>query len=267
MKINDTTAYLSSISRTLTDDQLDTVIEKLQSYLGFFTLASMHLTPLLKSKNQGVPLNSRLPRVMQHLRLMKKDLEHEIQTDKLFEVKNENSESEPFKDEITVSIINNTVTSESAQMTQNNKIFIVHGHNNEMKLDVARFIEKQGLVAIILHEQISQGNTIIEKLEQHSDVQYAIVLVSPDDQGYSKKDGPDKAKDRARQNVIFELGFFYGKLGRKRVSTLLEQKGTFELHSDISGIVYHSYDTSNNWKMDLVKELKAAGYSADANKI
>jgi predicted nucleotide-binding protein len=144
------------------------------------------------------------------------------------------------------------------------KIFIVHGHDNELKETVARFLEKMDLIPIILHEQASASQTIIEKFEKYSEVQYSLVLMSPDDIGGSKEDS-SKLKSRARQNVIFELGYFYGKLGRKNVCALL--KGDIELPSDNDGIIYIAIDKKDGWKMLLAKELKEAGLDIDMNKI
>lgn len=144
-----------------------------------------------------------------------------------------------------------------------NKIFIIHGHDSAMKESVARFIMKVGLDPIILHEQPNQGKTIIEKFEVYSDVQYAIALLTPDDTGSSIKD-PDSIMCRARQNVIFEFGYFMGKLGRKNVVGLIKEE--VEIPSDYSGVVYIPIDESGAWKFLLVKELKHAGFDIDANK-
>lgn len=151
-------------------------------------------------------------------------------------------------------------------MQNSDKIFIVHGHDEEMKQTVARVVEKLDLKPIILHEQPNGGKTIIEKFETHSsDVSFAIVLLSPDDKGCTVDAFPDDAKTRARQNVILELGYFIGKLGRDRVFVLHKNSSDFELPSDILGVLYTPYDS--NWKFDFVKELQACGYKVDANKI
>ena len=144
-----------------------------------------------------------------------------------------------------------------------NKVFVVHGHDNAMKLDVARTLEKLDLKPIILHEQPNRGRTIIEKLADHSDVDFAVVLLSPDDRGFSKAKGPKTAKDRARQNVLVELGDFVGKLERSSVCALV--KGDVEVPSDFDGVVYTKFE--GDWKSELVKELRAAGYSVDANRL
>jgi predicted nucleotide-binding protein len=144
-----------------------------------------------------------------------------------------------------------------------NKVFIVHGHNNEIKVNVARTIEKLGLEAIILHEQANSGKTIIEKFEEYSDVAFAIVLLTDDDLGKSKKD--DNLNNRARQNVILELGYFIGKLSRNKVCPLYTSG--VELPSDLLGLLYIELDAEESWKFKLAKELRASGLNVDVNKI
>lgn len=144
------------------------------------------------------------------------------------------------------------------------KIFIVHGHDNSAKNELARFIEKIGLKAIILHEQASGGNTIIEKIEEYANtVGFTIILYTACDKGKSKKE--DDLKDRARQNVVFEHGYFVGKLGRNRVIAL--NKENIETPSDINGVLYILMDSVGAWKTQIVQELKNAGYTIDANNI
>ena len=140
------------------------------------------------------------------------------------------------------------------------KVFVVHGHDGELKQAVARIIEKQGIEAIILSEQANKGRTIIEKFEDYSDVGGAICLFTADDYGRAKADKTDNT--RARQNVVLETGYFMGKLGRDHV-VLLADKG-IEMPSDMQGIVYTD---RNNWQFDVLKELKAIGYTIDYNKI
>jgi len=143
------------------------------------------------------------------------------------------------------------------------KIFIVHGHDDSAKLEVARFIEKIGFEPIILHEQASESRTIIEKIEAYSDVGFGVVIYSPCDIGGKNIDSPDLA-GRARQNVVFEHGFLIGKLGRSKVCPLVT--GSVETPNDISGIVYTSMDSSN-WQIELAKELRAAKYPVDMNNV
>lgn len=144
-----------------------------------------------------------------------------------------------------------------------NKVFIVHGHDNEAKLEVARFIEKIGFEPIILHEQASNSQTIIEKIESYSNVGFGIVIYTPCDVG-AQKSKKDNLNNRARQNVVFEHGFLIGKLGRSNICALV--KSEVETPNDISGIVYTSMD-STNWYIELAKELKNSGYAVDMNKV
>ena len=145
-----------------------------------------------------------------------------------------------------------------------NRVFLVHGHDSELKETTARFLEKLGLKPIILHEQSNKGLTIIEKFEEYSDVAFSVVLLTPDDYG-SKIDQGEKLQKRARQNVIFELGYFIGMLGRKNVVGLI--KDNIEIPSDYTGVMYIAVDNNDGWKMLLSKEIKAAGLNIDLNKI
>ena len=142
-------------------------------------------------------------------------------------------------------------------------VFIVHGHDVEAKESVARLIEKFGLNAIILHEQPNAGKTIIEKFEDHSNVGFAVVLLTLDDLG-TCKDRPEQLNPRARQNVILELGYFMGKLGRSRVCALYKEG--LELPSDYQGVLYVQIDANGAWRTALAKEIKSAGIEVDLNK-
>jgi predicted nucleotide-binding protein len=142
------------------------------------------------------------------------------------------------------------------------KVFIVHGHADGPREAVARFLARFGLEPVILHEQANQGKTIIEKFEAHADVGFAVILLTPDDVGGLT--GSD-LQPRARQNVIMELGYFIGHLKRDKVCAL--KVGDLELPSDILGIAWTQFDQHGAWQLSLAKELKAAGYYIDLNKI
>ena len=147
---------------------------------------------------------------------------------------------------------------------KSNRVFVIHGHDEAARETVARFLEKLEFQPIILHEHANKGRTIIEKFEDHADVPFAVVLLTPDDVG-KLKDEKSTLKPRARQNVILELGFFLGRLGRERVCPLV--KGDVETPSDYDGVVYTKLDDAGAWKMKLVQELKAAGFGVDANRV
>ena len=146
-----------------------------------------------------------------------------------------------------------------------NKVFVVHGHDELLKNEVENFLRSLGLDPIVLHRQPDQGKTLIEKFEHHSDVGYAFILLTPDDIAYSANQEPlldeKRTKEqRARQNVIFEFGFFVGKLDRSRVCCLY--KGSVALPSDLGGLVYKKIEgTFDSQAYAIIKELKAAGYT------
>ena len=144
-----------------------------------------------------------------------------------------------------------------------NRIFVIHGHDESARETVARFLEKLGLEPIILHEQPNKGRTIIEKFVDYADVGFAVVLLTPDDVGAIKGQEAD-VRPRARQNVVFEFGYFIGRLGRENVCALV--RGDVERPSDYDGVLYIPLDKSDGWKMRILRELKAAGFEVDANQ-
>lgn len=141
------------------------------------------------------------------------------------------------------------------------RIFLVHGRDGEPRETVARFLGQLGLEAVILHEQANKGRALITKFrEVAADIGFAIVLMTPDDVG-GIRDGEQQS--RARQNVIFELGFFIGALGPDRVAALVSPQ--VERPSDFEGVVYISLE--GEWRLPLCRELRAAGYDIDLNKV
>ncbi|MBO6254740.1 MAG: nucleotide-binding protein, partial [Bacteroidaceae bacterium] len=144
------------------------------------------------------------------------------------------------------------------------KVFIVHGHNESVKQSVARTLDTIGLTPIILAEQPDKGRTVIEKFEKEgNDVGFAVVLLTADDKG--RKNRARSMQSRARQNVVFEMGYFMALLGRERVMLLL-QEGVEE-PSDLKGIVYTSLDKDGAWKFRLVKELQEQGYNVSSDTL
>jgi predicted nucleotide-binding protein len=145
----------------------------------------------------------------------------------------------------------------SAPTTFSNRIFIVHGHDDGAREAVARFLQSLGFEPVILHEQANRGRTIISKFrDEANEVGFAVVLLTPDDEVAG-------GKKRARQNVVLELGFFLGVLGPERVAAII--KGAVDLPSDYEGVVYIPFDAE--WKIQLGKELEAAGYAIDWNLV
>jgi predicted nucleotide-binding protein len=144
------------------------------------------------------------------------------------------------------------------------RVFVVHGRNDELREQVARLLGKLGLEPIILHEQPNRGRTILEKFVDYSDVGFAVVILTGDD-SCKLRDDSGPATSRARQNVIFELGFFIGKLGREYVAALYEEG--VELPSDYQGILFTPLDDAGAWKYIIARELKDAGLTVDLNRV
>jgi predicted nucleotide-binding protein len=144
-------------------------------------------------------------------------------------------------------------------------IFVVHGHDELLQSRVVRMLERATAPreVIVLHEQADSGRTLLEKFEAYAGAaSYAVVLLTPDDVG-GLVGGP--LSPRGRQNVIFELGYFFGKLGRERVAVLLAPE--VERPSDIAGLVYIEADPDGAWKYRLARELEGAGIDVKHNRI
>ena len=156
-------------------------------------------------------------------------------------------------------------SSTSAGRQDSRKVFLVHGKDEAVKQEVARFLTKLELEPVVLSEQAGKGLTIIEKLEACSEVGFAVVLLTPDDIGVGYRD--EEPQPRARQNVIFEFGYFLGKLGRGKVQLLLIKKDLLESLSNYAGVEYIKFDDNGGWKIELVRELKAAGLNLDTNRL
>ena len=175
---------------------------------------------------------------------------------------------ESMKEEVREYGLDNVTSSQGAELrnfNMGNKVFVIHGRDEEAKQTVARFLSGLDLEPVILQEQASKGNTIIEKFEEHAQsAAFAVALCTPDDIG-GLADESDNLKSRMRQNVVFELGYFAGAIGRNRVCALM--KGTIERPSDYDGVVYIPMDSNEGWKLALARELKAAGFDIDLNRV
>lgn len=145
------------------------------------------------------------------------------------------------------------------------RVFVVHGRDEVAKTNLEVFLREVGLEPVVLHRQADEGMTIIEKFEKHSDVGYAFILLTPDEVAYlaAEEIKPDEERSkefRARPNVIFEFGYFVGKLGRSRVCCLYT--GDVSLPSDVSGMIYKRYERNvEEVAYSVIKDLKASGYT------
>ena len=136
------------------------------------------------------------------------------------------------------------------------KVFIVHGRDRLPAFELKALLEdRYPLKAIILKKKAFAGKTLIEKLEEHSDVDYAFITITPDDVGALKG---ERLKERGRQNVIFEWGLFVGKIKRKNICILI--KGDVEIPSDLHGIGYYKFkDSVEEAFLGIDTELRKAG--------
>lgn len=156
---------------------------------------------------------------------------------------------------------------EGTTQSTNRKIFVVYGHDEFARTQLEALLRRWDLEPIILDQQASAGQTIIEKLEEYTaDVGYAIVLATPDDEGKAKTEVASKS--RVRQNVVLELGMFLAKLGRERVAILLKEAPDFERPSDIQGLIYIPFQNKvDEVSLSLIRELTRQGYVIDASRI
>jgi predicted nucleotide-binding protein len=151
------------------------------------------------------------------------------------------------------------------QSRQAEEVFVVHGHDHSVLEQIARFLEQLSLSVHILHEKPNEGNTLVEKFEQYARrAAFALVLLTPDDRGGPARLDPAEYRARPRQNVIFELGYFFALLGRKKVCAI--HMPEIELPSDYQGIAYIPFTADGGWRLSLARELKAAGLTIDLNR-
>lgn len=148
---------------------------------------------------------------------------------------------------------------------ENRKVFVVHGHHNELKISVARFLERLDLTPIILHEQADKGRTIIDKFTQSANVGFAVILLTADDLGGPSTVPSDEYRPRARQNVILELGYFMGRLRPDQIVAIYQRD--VEIPSDYLGKLFVPFDDEGAWKFHLAREIRASGIGIDMNRI
>jgi predicted nucleotide-binding protein len=163
-------------------------------------------------------------------------------------------------DGVEDTVVQNQAAKSTVSIPDAKRVFLVHGHDEAARESVARFLEQVGLEVVILHEQPNGGKTVIEKFEQHSAVGFAVVLLTPDDIGASALEAATP-RPRARQNVILELGYFAGKLGRSRVCGLF--RPGLEVPSDFAGVLLTELDAQGGWKTKLAQELVSASMKID----
>jgi hypothetical protein len=142
-------------------------------------------------------------------------------------------------------------------------VLLIHGRDEATKDSLLEFLEKLGLHPLVLHEQPDGGKSIIEKFEESINIDFAIILITPDDIA-APRHKPKERQTRVSQNVIFELGYFWGKLGRGRVCALFKEG--VEIPFDTSETMYIPMDPRGGWRLLVAKEMKQSGMEIDLNK-
>ena len=157
----------------------------------------------------------------------------------------------------------------AAPTASKRKVFVVYGHDPRARDQLEATLLRWGLEPLILDQLPTDGQTVIEKLESTmEEVGFAIVLATPDDEGY-RVGHPEEKAYRARQNVVLEMGMLLVKLGRENVAILLKTQEEMERPSDINGLIYIPFrdDIANDAGLLLAKAMHARGYSIDIEKL
>lgn len=168
-------------------------------------------------------------------------------------------------DLLPCSSVNSKITSgKNAVLKDSKKVFVVHGHDDNLRSKVELFVRELGLEPIVLFKQPNMGETIIQKLQREaSDVVYSIILYTPCDLGKDKEKMDENMKPRARQNVVFEHGFMCAFLGMENVCALVDDE--VEIPGDLSGVLFVPVDDEEMWKYRIAKEMKAVGLKIDTS--
>jgi predicted nucleotide-binding protein len=162
--------------------------------------------------------------------------------------------------------LSQSATSASGNLSR--RIIVVSGADSEMKQALTGALTRLSLMPLVMREEPSQGKKIVENYSRdYSDVAFAVVLLSPDDFAYGKNETATKRKLRPRQDVVLELGFLVGKLGKGNVLAFFIESPNFETPTDFEGIKFTPFDDRDSWKLALIRELRDCGYNIDADRI
>jgi predicted nucleotide-binding protein len=153
-------------------------------------------------------------------------------------------------------------------LQQPREVFVVYGHDEDAKRDLEAMLRRWNLEPLMLDQLPSEGQTIIEKLETYrARAEFAVVLATPDDEGY-RAGKPDEKQFRARQNVVLELGMMLSILGRSKVAILLKGQADMERPSDIQGLIYIPFtDRVDEAKLQLAKEMDRQGFKIEVERL
>ena len=161
----------------------------------------------------------------------------------------------------------NGFPTQPAKSSDKRRVFVVCSTDDEMKKAIINALTKLWLVPVVICEEPSQGRKIVERFHDYTDVGFAVVLLSPDDFAYGKNQAPTKRKLRPRQDVVFELGFLLGKLGKGNVLVFCRECENFESPADFEGIKVTAFDDRDSWKLALIRELSNCGFIVEGERI
>ena len=262
----------SAITFTLKEkyfkDDINEQIGRLESFLDRLKLIpEMKAEELAEQRLVEEPMEQEQPEEIQHMEVQLREtlsraLEPREEPPKAKLPKEELLNEVPHKRELLREEPISTTVLDHIQLQEKN-ILLIHGRDEGAKESALKFIEKLELRALILHEQPNEGKSILEKFEEAPNANFAIILFTPDDI-IAPRNKPKEKQACASQNVIFEFGYFVGKLGKGRVCALYKEGVAFPL--DYPGVVYIPMDSRGGWRLLVAKEIKQAGIEIDLNK-
>ncbi|PLY08389.1 MAG: DNA-binding protein [Arcobacter sp.] len=235
------------------------IIEKIfgSTYLSDLEKTKFEPSPLAQGFDDVYNSNGELSRFNKSIIDKKMLIESFIEEVEEWEEHSARDVNTTYSDNVTLNIIN------IQKDIPKTKVFIVHGHDELAISQVSDIVRKLNLEPIVLRDQVSRSNTVIEKIEAHTeDIGFAVVLYTECDWGGKEKDDLQR---RARQNVVLEHGYLMAKIGRENTFPLV--KGRVETPGDISGVLYEKMDEHGAWRYKLADELKAAGYKISKDLI
>ncbi len=156
------------------------------------------------------------------------------------------------------------------QSSAKRRVLVISGTDDAMKQALTKALGKLLLVPVMLCEEPGHGRKIVERFTaDYVDVGLAVVLLSPDDYVFSKTEESSKRRLKPRQDVIFELGYLLGKLGKEKVLVLFREseKNEFEVRLDFEGINSAPFDSLDSWKLALLRALADNGYNVEGDRI
>ncbi|XHH07940.1 MAG: TIR domain-containing protein [Candidatus Bathyarchaeia archaeon] len=147
------------------------------------------------------------------------------------------------------------------------RVFVVSGGDGEMQQAVTKALTKLGLAPIVSCEDPGHCRKIVEQAVDYDDVNFAVVLLSPDDYAYAKAGESTKRRLRPQQETVFELGFLLGRMGKDKMLILFREAENFEAPSVFSCLRATAFDDRGSWKLALLRELGRNGYVVDGDRI